>query len=102
MFELIFAVVVVFFAIFGLTETLHILKMFLLKPKKQPKRYLICEVDEGDKRKQILSVAENFRWYGKSIADCAVFLSDDFGEETKELINYLSKNEKIFFCDKAE
>lgn len=102
MFELIFAVAVVFFAIFGLTETLHILKMFLLKPKKQPKRYLVCEVDEENKRKQILSVAENFRWYGKGVADCLVFLSDDFGDENEELCNYLSKNEKIFFCDKRE
>ena len=99
---MLFCVLIVFFAVFGLTEVLHILKMLFLKPKKPPKRYLICEVDRECEKKQILSVAENFRWYGKSVADCIVFLGNNFGDDTCELCKYLSKNEKIFFCDKKD
>ena len=62
MFELIFAVLAVFFGILGLTEVLHILKMLVLKPKKKPKRYLVCEIEKDCAKGQILFTAENFRW----------------------------------------
>lgn len=102
MFELLFAVLAVFFGILGLTEVLHIFKMLLLRPKKRPKRYLVCEVQKEFAREQILSVAENFRWYGKGVADCVVFLGDDFGDNTKELCAYLSSGGEIFFCSRAQ
>lgn len=102
MFELVFIVIIAFFGIFGLSEALHILKMLFLKPKQQPKRYLICEVEGENAGRQILSVAENFRWYGSNIADYVVFLGDGFNDDLKEICSIVSKNEKIFFCDKTD
>ncbi len=100
MFELIFAVVAVFFGILGLTEVLHIFKMLVLKPKKRPKRYLICEIEKECAKEQILVVAENFRWYGKSVADCVVFVGDEFTEDTRQLRSYLSKGGEVFFYER--
>lgn len=104
MFEIIFVVVAVFFGILGLTEVLHILKMLVLKPKKRPKRYLICEIEKDFAKGQILSVAENFRWYGKGIADCVVFVGDGLPQELETLCSYLGESGEIFFCEgpKAE
>ncbi len=102
MFELIFAVVSVFFGILGLTEVLHIFKMLVLKPKKRPKRYLICEIEKDCAKGQILSVAENFRWYGKGVADCVVFVGDEFTEDTRQLCSFLGKSGEIFFCERPK
>ncbi len=102
MFELLFAILAVFFGILGLTEVLHIIKMLILKPKKRPKRYLVCEIEKDCAKRQILSTAENFRWYGKGIADCVIFLSDGFTDDTKELCSFLSRNGEIFFCERPQ
>lgn len=102
MFELIFAVVAVFFGILGLTEVLHIVKMLVLKPKKRPKRYLICEIEKDCAKEQILSTAENFRWYGKGIADCVVFVGDNFSQELEQICSYLCESGEIFFCERPK
>ena len=102
MFEIIFAVVAVFFGILGLTEVLHILKMLVLKPKKKPKRYLVCEIEKDCAKGQILFTAENFRWYGKGIADCVVFVGDGFSEELGQLCSYLGQSGEIFFCERPK
>ena len=102
MFELIFAVLAVFFGILGLTEVLHILKMLVLKPKKKPKRYLVCEIEKDCAKGQILFTAENFRWYGKGIADCVVFVGDGFSEELGQLCSYLDKSGEHNFCERPK
>ncbi len=100
MFELIFTIVAVFFGILGLTEVLHIFKMLVLKPKKRPKRYLICEIEKDFAKGQILFTAENFRWYGKGFADYVVFVGDEFTEDTRQLRSILSESGEIFFCER--
>ncbi len=83
---------IIFLAIIGISEVLHLLAQFIVKPKKRANKYLIIPLDSSDAEQQILSVLCEFKWSGKKLADKVIFLTDALEANTAQRLenNYKS------------
>ncbi len=76
MFKIFIFSVCAIFALLGISELLHILAHFVVKPRIKPYRRIVTVLDDKDAEMQVLSVLCEFYWTGKRHADKAVFLTD--------------------------
>lgn len=83
-------------AVLGISEVLHILSHFVVKPRIKPYRRIVTVLDEDDAEMQVLSVLCEFHWSGRRYADKAVFLTDDL---PKSLAQKLEKEYKSDFAE---
>lgn len=60
------------FAVFGLSEFLHILKLFIIFPKRRLYSHLVVNLQNKTAEKQLLYICEQYKWHGKSFADFIV------------------------------
>lgn len=72
------------FAVFGLSEFLHIVRLFFIFPKRKLWAHIVVNLQNETAQKQILYVCEQYKWHGKSFADFIVFNGSALSEE-----NYL-------------
>lgn len=63
--EFIFSIIVAVLCIFGLTEILHILKQWILRPENLPVTKLIVYLEKGFADLQLNDVIREYNWYGK-------------------------------------
>ncbi len=61
------------FAIFGISEFLHIIKLHIVFPKAKINSTLTVKLREPNAEKQTLYACEQFRWYGRRFADSVTF-----------------------------
>lgn len=61
------------FAVFGLSEFLHIIKLHILFPKAKINSTLIVKLSNATAENQTLYACEQFFWYGKRFADSVCF-----------------------------
>lgn len=74
----------VVFAVLGLSEFLHIIKLFFIFPKRKLCAHIVVNLQNETAQKQILYICEQYFWHGKSFADFIVFNANSLNEE-----NYL-------------
>ena len=67
-------------AVLGISELIHIVALWLFKPRKVPKRVLNVLLDVSCAEAQVMSVLCEFRWSGTKYADKAVFFTDNLPE----------------------
>ncbi len=60
------------FAVFGLSEFLHIVRLFLIFPKRKLLAHIVVNLQNETAEKQLLYVCEQYKWHGKSFADFIV------------------------------
>ena len=80
--KIVFLVVVLLFAIFGLSEFLHILKLKIIFPKKNLNSHVVVNLQNGIAEKQLFFVCEQMRWYGKNYADFIIPIVSNLDEES--------------------
>ncbi len=74
--------VLLLFALFGFCEFLHILKLYIIFPKRKLYSHLVVNLQNDTAQKQLMYVCEQFLWYGKSYADFIVPFCDNLDDET--------------------
>ncbi len=79
----------IIFAVFGLSEFLHMLKLFIIFPKAKIKSQLIIKLKNETAEKDVVYICEQFCWYGKKFADTLIFnceeLTCDIYERCKKI-----------------
>ena len=103
MFEIFFAVFVIFFFCIGLGEFLHILRLSIFFSKLEEQNILVSVLKEKTAIKQAEKIIEKYRWYGMSYANKIVFVCDGLRQQTFEkILEIIGKEKNIFSCDKQE
>lgn len=73
-------IILLVFAIFGFSEFLHILKLFIVFPKAKINSCLVVKLKNATAEKQMLHTCEQFCWYGKRFADSITFKYEGLDE----------------------
>jgi len=103
MFEIIFAVFVIFFFCLGLGDFLHILRLLILSSKQEGQNILVSFLKEKTSIKQTRKIIEKYRWYGTAYADKIVFVYDNLSVKTIGAISGITgKEQNVFYCNKQE
>ena len=103
MFEIFFAVFVIFFFCIGLGEFLHILRLSIFSSKREEQNILVSVLKEKTAIKQAEKIIEKYRWYGMSYANKIVFVCDGLCQQTFEkILEIIGKEKNVFSCDKQE
>lgn len=76
--------VLLIFALFGFSEFLHILKLFIAFPRAKINSRLIVRLKNSIAEKQLLHTCEQFCWYGKRFANDICFECEDLESEVYE------------------
>lgn len=83
--------VVLVFAIFGLGEFLHNLKLMLIFPKRKMQSSMVVILNEKTALQQIQFVGEQYKWLGTKFADRVIVVCENFSadlvEECKNISN---------------
>ena len=82
--KLLFFIVLIIFAVFGLSEFLHILKMKYHKDISFKKLNIIVVLCNDDAEKQLIYIGEQYRWYGLKIFSRLVFDTRKLDKEKYE------------------
>ncbi len=99
----IFLAVLIFLAILGLSEIIHITKKWILSSLKRGKRIIILVVSNNDFHREILNLYFDFKWQGNKLAQ-EIFvdnsnISNENNDEFNNLINKtgfkILKNTKV-------
>lgn len=102
MFEIFIITAALVLSILGLSELVHMLCVFVLKPKK-PAKQILCIVPDGTfAQQQIMLALHELRWYGKGYADELVVISSGLTESEKEDCRNRFCGRDIIFADSAD
>lgn len=82
--EYICFVLILIFAVFGFSEFLHILKLYIVFPKAKIHSQLVVRLKNDTAEKQTLHTCEQFCWYGKRFADSVTFECEELDSEVYE------------------
>ena len=82
--EFVFSVIVAVLCIFGLTEILHILKQWILRPDNLPATKLIVYLENGFADLQLIDIIREYNWYGKFKPQNIVGVYDRLSDEELE------------------
>ena len=82
--EYIALIVLLIFAVFGFSEFLHILKLYIVFPKAKIDSRLVVKLKNTTAERQILHTCEQFCWYGKRFANDITFECGDLETEVFE------------------
>lgn len=83
------------FAIFGLTELIHIIKLWLIFPKRRMNCYLIINLKNSTAEKQLAFAYEQISWFAGDYADYIIGLCDDLDNSTLQKCKNFAKNRSI-------
>lgn len=83
------------FCILGLCEFLHILKCFLIFPKRKMQATLVVMLNEATAARQISFAGEQYRWLGDKLADRVLIVAEDLNEATVKECEVLCKKYKL-------
>ncbi len=69
------------FAVFGFSEFLHIIRLYIVFPKAKINSCLVIKLRDANAEKQALYACEQFRWYGRRFADSISFDCDSLSKD---------------------
>ena len=93
--------VLVCFAVFGLSEFLHILKLRLIFPKRKLYAHLVINLQNATAEKQLLYVCEQYNWHRGAFADFIVPFCDNLDNETYERCKKIAEKYDVKFPEKV-
>lgn len=102
MLETILIILALIPAMLGLAELLHILKNFLLSPKKRPKKYLLVFLEKDFAIAQFSDALEQQAWFGKRYCDKVFAVFSTLSESELEACHRLANQNKAVLCSVTE
>ena len=85
----IFLAVLIFLAILGLSEMIHITKKWILSSLKSGKRIIILVVSNNDFHREILNLYFDFKWQGNKLAQEIFVDNSNISNENNDEFNVL-------------
>ena len=102
MFEIFAIIVMAVLSLLGLSELVHMLSLFILKPRQRAKTVLVLMPTENYAEEQIQSALQQMSWYGKSYADYLTVLTDNLSEESKTRCKNRFFGDEIIYTENQE
>ena len=93
--KLFLILIVLVFAVFGFSEFLHNLKLFLIFPRGKMHSHLVVELENNTAEQQLLFVCEQYAWYGNSFADYIVPSFEKLDAQTCERCKKIAEKRGI-------
>lgn len=92
----------IIFSLFGFCEALHILKLYVIFPKRKMNSTLVIILNEETATNQIIFAGEQFKWLGTKFADRVLAVSEDLDEETVKECKILAEKYGLRFVVKGK
>lgn len=89
--------ILIVFAVFGLSEFLHTVKLFIIFPKRRLYSHLVVNLQNSTAEKQIQYVCEQYVWHGASFADFIVPCAQNLDDNTRERCRQIAKKYGLKF-----
>lgn len=96
--KLIVSAMITVLALAGLSEFIHIVKLYIIGPKRKAVTYSVVFLDKAYVKEQIDYIISETLWYGKSMAQYIIAVRPDNCIIDNE--KTVQKNYNIIFCDK--
>ncbi len=93
---------ILIFSLFGFCEALHLLKLFIIFPKRKMNSSLVIILSEETAINQITFAGEQLKWLGTKFADRVLAVSEDLNEETVKECKMLAEKYGIKFVVKGK
>ncbi len=74
--------ILLIFAVFGLCEAVHLLKLMLIFPKRRMNSQLIINLNNKTAEKQLIFAGEQYLWLGNKFADSIIANGKDLSFDT--------------------
>ncbi len=94
--------VLLIFAMMGLAEFMHGLKLKLHVPKGRAATYSVLVLGGACPEQQIAYAAEQQRWLGHAYADRVVALDDALTGEQRSRCSAIAEREQVVLCGKKD
>ncbi len=102
MFEIFLIAITAVLSLFGLSELVHMLSAFILKPKQKAKNILVLVPTETCAEEQIQSALQQMCWYGKNYADYLTVITNNLSKENVEKCRNRFSGNEIIFTENSE
>ena len=93
-------IVLLVFAIFGFSEFLHILKLYLIFPKRKMCSHLVINLQNETAEKQLLYAIEQYNWFGAGYADFLVLNCDNLNDDVYERCKKIAQKYDIKYPER--
>lgn len=100
--EFLFFIIFSIPAIYGLAELIHILRGYILKPRETASKYIILYLNDNLPYEQLISVFDEFSWYGKKYAQNIIAVDCGIPKEECGICKEYCENKNLIFCDLKE
>lgn len=101
MVEFFIFIILLLFALLGLSEALCILSNWLLKPNQKAQRFLLIFLTPNFAHEQLLQAVECLNWHGNTMADKILAYTGDLDEAEKNALRErFGRNKNIIFSNR--
>lgn len=90
----IFAILFIF-AIFGLSEFLHVIKLKVFRPKEKMCWHIVINLQNPIAERQMMFAFEQLKWHGRDFADFIIFNCDDLNSDTYVRCNEIANKYNV-------
>lgn len=74
--------ILVIFALFGICEFAHLIKLLILFPKRRMNSQLIIKLDKNNAEKQLMFAISQYLWLGDKYADSILADASELDDDT--------------------
>ncbi len=80
--KIVLFLIMLFFALFGFSEFLHLIKLKIIFPKRKMYTYLFVNLKNSTAQQQLAFACEQFCWYGDKFAERLVISCKNLDDDT--------------------
>ena len=93
-------IIILFFAILGFSEFLHILKLFIIFPKRKMCSHIVINLQNDYAEKQLLYAVEQYTWLGSGYADFLVLDCSNLDDEVYKRCKIIAQKYDINYPER--
>ncbi len=98
----ILTVLIILFAVSGLCEFIHSVRLFLILPEKERSSICIIRLEQGKSVQQLRFVLHQSHWLGSLYADKVIAISDGIEDEELDMCKSTVEYSDIVLCSNDE
>lgn len=93
---------VIFFAVLGISESICFVKILQYFPGKRFKTYTVVTLKSGYALRQLEFIWRKICWYGEGYSNGIIAIIDHIDEQEIAMCNNYIKNKNIVICNKCD
>ena len=100
--ELILFTVLCVFALFGLGEIIHEIRLIFVSPKKRIRTVTLIYLEKGSAEQQLMFVSEQTAWLGRRYSDRIIAVDTGISQEERKSCERIAASYGITLADANE